>query len=83
MASGSSSARYTTSRGAFRWREIVVDGIDTIQNMLSFAHRPSPIAYIPDANMMCAFGVPGNISQGSVSNGFVDSPVVAAVANGM
>ena len=34
------------------------------------------------AIMMCAFGVPGSISHGPLSVGAVDSPVVAAVANG-
>ena len=33
--------------------------------------------------MMCAPAVPGDISQGALSLGLVDSPVVSGVANGM
>ena len=39
--------------------------------------------YVPAVNMMCALGVPGNISHGVVADDFVDSPVLASVANGM
>ena len=38
---------------------------------------------IPVENMMCALGVPGNISHGSSSDGVAESPVDAAVAKGM
>ena len=39
--------------------------------------------YMPEVNMMCALGVPGNISHGVVADDFVDNPVLASVANGM
>ena len=39
--------------------------------------------YIEAENMMCAFGVPGNINQGVLSDGLLVSPVDAVVANGM
>ena len=42
----------------------------------------APARYIFGSNMMCAFGVPGNISHGVPSAGFTESPVVAAVAPG-
>ncbi len=36
-----------------------------------------------ELNMMCAFGVPGNISQGCVADDFAEIPVDASVAYGM
>lgn len=39
--------------------------------------------YMPAENMMCALGVPGNISQGDLSDGLLVSPVEAVVAKGM
>jgi hypothetical protein len=38
--------------------------------------------YIFELNMMCAFGVPGSMSHGFVSDGTVLRPVDAAVAKG-
>jgi hypothetical protein len=42
-----------------------------------------PLRHIPGENMMCALGVPGNITQGARSNGFSGSPVDLPVAKGM
>lgn len=39
--------------------------------------------YMRGWNMMCALGVPGNISHGVPAAGCVDRPVDAAVAPGM
>jgi hypothetical protein len=39
--------------------------------------------YIVSENITCAFGVPGNISHGFVSDGVVEIPVVAVVAKGL
>ena len=39
--------------------------------------------YIETENMMCAFGVPGNMSHGDLSDGLLESPVDAVVAKGM
>ena len=36
--------------------------------------------YMPAENMMCALGVPGNISQGDLSDGLLVRPVDAVVA---
>ena len=40
----------------------------------------SAVSYIDPMIMMCAFGVPGNISQGDVRDGLSEMPVVADVA---
>src|SRR5689334_12744004 len=45
--------------------------------------EPDPNAYIFPVNMMCAFGVPGNMIHGDVSLGFDEMPVVSLVAPGM
>ena len=42
-----------------------------------------PAPHIPVKNMMCAFGVPGNITHGTPGAGFSLSPVDAPVAPGM
>ena len=39
--------------------------------------------YMLKVNMMCAFGVPGNINHGLSADGIVDRPVLASVAKGM
>lgn len=39
--------------------------------------------YILGTNMMCALGVPGNISQGWSCDGTLGMPVLAVVAKGM
>jgi hypothetical protein len=39
--------------------------------------------HIPVKNMMCAFGVPGNMIHGTPGAAFSESPVDAAVAPGM
>ena len=45
--------------------------------------RPGPAVYIFGVSMMCAFDVPGNMIHGDLSDGLLDNPVVALVANGM
>lgn len=42
-----------------------------------------PAIHIPVKNIMCAFGVPGNMIHGTPGAGFSESPVDAAVAPGM
>lgn len=44
---------------------------------------PSRPPYMLGVNMMCAFGVPGNMIHGDPRTGFACSPVVSAVAYGM
>ena len=39
--------------------------------------------YMLVVNMMCAFGVPGNINHGPFSDDLAESPVLSSVANGM
>lgn len=39
--------------------------------------------YMLMLNMMCAFGVPGNMSHGELAEGTVLNPVLFSVANGM
>jgi hypothetical protein len=50
---------------------------------LALPRRASLSAHIPVKNMMCAFGVPGNMIHGTPGAGFSESPVDAAVAPGM
>lgn len=45
---------------------------------------PEAVAYrISGTNMMCAFGVPGNMIHGAPGVGAAESPVLSAVAKGM
>ena len=43
----------------------------------------TPLYRMSGTNMMCAFGVPGNMIHGVVGCGVAERPVDSAVANGM